>query len=115
MLTLIALVVALLFLSWPWNVIVVVVAAAVDIAETGGFVWWARRGRGLHPAAAGLATVVGAGGVVVARIAAGGDTGQGRVDGEIWAARATGTLDPGAEVVVTGVDGLVLHVAPEAP
>ena len=34
MLTIIALVIALLFLSSPWNVVIVIVAATIDIAET---------------------------------------------------------------------------------
>ena len=38
--------------------------------------------------------------------------GQVRVDGEIWNARSTALVDPGAAVVVAAVDGLVLEVAP---
>ena len=53
MLTLIALVIALLFLSWPWNVILVIAAAIVDIAETGTFVWWSKRKRRRSPPAVG--------------------------------------------------------------
>jgi len=34
MLTIIALVVAILFLSSPWNIVIVIVAATIDIAET---------------------------------------------------------------------------------
>ena len=98
MLTIIALVIALLFLSSPWNVIVVVIAAIVDLAETGGFVWWSRRRRRLGPAAVGAETIVGRTGVALARLdpAAPQPGGQVRVDGEIWNARSAEPIDPGA-------------------
>ena len=71
MLTIIALVIALLFLSWPWNVVIVIAAAAVDIAETGVFVWWSRRRRRRGPAAVGAETLVGRTGIALARLAPG--------------------------------------------
>lgn len=112
MLTIIALVIAVLFLSSPWNVVVVVAAAAVDIAETGVFVWWSRRRRRLGPPAVGNETLVGRPGITLGRLEAGTDvpTGQVRVDGEIWKARAAEPIDPGAAVTVTAVDGLILDV-----
>jgi membrane protein implicated in regulation of membrane protease activity len=112
-LTLVALVVAVLFLPSPWNVILVVVAAIVDLAETGVFVWWSRRRRRLSPAAVGVESVVGSTGVALGRLAPGGaEAGQVRVRGEIWAARASEPIDPGARVTVTAVDGLTVHVVP---
>ena len=41
--------------------------------------------------------------------------GQVRVDGEIWNARSTEPIDPGASVIVAAVDGLVLEVEPAPP
>jgi membrane protein implicated in regulation of membrane protease activity len=35
-----------------------------------------------------------------------------KLDGELWEALSASDVDPGAEVVVRGVEGLVLHVAP---
>jgi membrane protein implicated in regulation of membrane protease activity len=115
MLTIIALVIALLFLSWPWNVVLVISAAAVDIAETGVFVWWSRRRRRTSPAAVGADTIVGRSGIVLARLEPGATApfGQVRVEGEIWSARSEVAIDPGAHVIVSAVDALVLDVVPE--
>jgi membrane protein implicated in regulation of membrane protease activity len=115
MLTIIALVVAVLFLSSPWNVVLVITAAIVDLAETGGFVWWSRRRRRLGPAAVGTEAIVGRSGIALDRLDARGrdSVGQIRVDGEIWSARAAKPVDPGTTVIVTAVDGLILEVEPE--
>ena len=40
--------------------------------------------------------------------------GQVKLDGEVWDARATQEIELGAEVVVTGLDGLVLDVEPSS-
>jgi membrane protein implicated in regulation of membrane protease activity len=114
MLTLIALVIAFLFLSSPWNVIVVVVAAVVDVGETGVFVWWSRRRRRLAPAAVGTEAIVGRPGIALGRLGPGTPQAgaQVRVDGEIWAAGADAPIDPGSAVTVVAVDGLVLEVEP---
>ena len=114
MLTIIALVVALLFLPSPWNVVVVVAAAIVDLSETGAFVWWSRRRRRRSPAAVGVETIVGCKGVALGRLdpEAAAPIGQVRVGGEIWRARSAVPIDPGAAVIVSAVDGLLLDVAP---
>jgi len=116
-LTIIALVIAVLFLSWPWNVVLVIAAAVVDIAETGVFVWWSRRRRRLGSAAVGSEAIVGRSGIALGRLASGPPHpgSQVRVDGEIWAATATEPIDPGAAVTVTAVHGLVLEVEPARP
>ena len=59
MLTLVALVVALVFLSSPWGWILVISAAVIDLAETGAFLWWSRRRRRLAPPAVGVEDLVG--------------------------------------------------------
>jgi membrane-bound serine protease (ClpP class) len=113
MLTIIALILAFIFLPSPWNVIVVLVTAVVDTVETGAFVWWSRRRRRTTPAAVGVDSIVGRPGVAIARLDSDWTTkGQVRVDGEIWAARSTEPVDPGAEVRVVGIDGLTLDVEP---
>ncbi len=111
MLTIIALVIALLFLSWPWNIVLVIGAALVDVAETGGFVWWSRRRRRLQPASGGVEALVGRTGIALARLGSRG-TGQIRVGGEIWNARSTVPIDSGESVIVVAVDGLTLEVEP---
>ena len=116
MLTLIALLLALLFLPSPWGVIVVVCAAVVDLLETGMFVWWSRRRRRLTAPSVGAETIVGRSGVALAWIgpSGAGQPGQVRVDGEIWRARAAAPIDAGTPVTVLSVDGLTLDVAPQA-
>jgi membrane protein implicated in regulation of membrane protease activity len=120
MLTLVAVVVALLFLPAPWNVALVATAAIVDIAETGVLVWWSRRRRRLGPAAVGTDAIVGRTGIALGRLDPGNlesgaldPVGQVRVDGEIWGARSAEPIDPGAAVTVISVDGFVLDVEPE--
>jgi membrane protein implicated in regulation of membrane protease activity len=112
-LTLIALVLALLFLPSPWGAIVVVAAAIIDLIETGVFVWWSRRRRRRGPAAVGVQSLLGRTGVVLSRLEPGSAApGQVRVEGEIWSARASEPIDPGGRVSVAAVDGLTLDVVP---
>ena len=117
MLTLIALVFALLFLSSPWNYLLVATAIVIDVAEILIFVWWSRRRRRLSPPAVGVEALVGCRGVAVARLTPGTreEIGQVRVDGEIWGARTGVAIEPGASIVVRAVDGLVLEVEPAPP
>lgn len=116
MLTIIALVVALLFVPSPWNVVLVAGAALVDVVETGVFVWWSRRRRSLGVPGVGAEAIVGRTGVTLQRLDPGGGRawGQVRVDGEIWGATATEPIEPGIPVIVRAIDGLVLEVEPSA-
>jgi membrane protein implicated in regulation of membrane protease activity len=111
-LTLVALVVALIFLSSPWSWILVFSAAVIDVAETGAFVWWSRRRRRRTRPAVGVEDLIGRRGVAVSRLA---PDGQVRVLGEIWAARSRSPVGRGDAVVIRAVDGLVLEVEPERP
>lgn len=116
MLTLVALVVAVLFVPSPWNIVLVMSAALVDIAETGAFVWWSRRRRRLSSPAVGSDAIVGRRGNALTRLdpTVPRPLGQVRVDGEIWSARSTQSIDPGVRIIVTSVDGLLLGVEPDA-
>ena len=105
MLTIVALVLALTVLPSPWGAIAVIVAAIIDVVETGVFVWWSRRRR----ASVGAETLVGRRAVVVRALA---PRGQVKLDGEVWEARSETVLVPGDDAVVTGLDGLVLDVEP---
>jgi membrane-bound serine protease (ClpP class) len=112
-LTIIALILALLVLPSPWGAIVVVAAAIVDLIETGVFVWWSRRRRRRGPAAVGVQSLVGRSGVALRRLDPGSASpGQVRIDGEIWSARASAPVDPGGRVTVAAVEGLTLDVIP---
>lgn len=105
MLTIVAVVLAFTLLPAPWGWVVVPLAAAIDVAETVFFVRWSKRRR----ATVGVETLVGRSAVVVRTLA---PRGQVKLDGEVWQARAAVELEPGAEVVVTRLDGLVLEVEP---
>ena len=106
-LTLIALLVALLFLPSPWNAALVATAAVIDVAETVVFVWWSRRRRRLTAPAVGSETVVGRSAIALGRL---DPDGQVRIDGEIWRARALTAIDPGVTVRVVSLDDLTLTV-----
>jgi membrane-bound serine protease (ClpP class) len=108
-LTLIALLLALLFLPSPWNWIVVIVGAVIDVVETTGFVWWSRRRRRLTRPSVGVEDLLGRTGVAATPLV---PDGQVRVHGEIWAARSPTHVERGTRVVVRGVEGLVLDVEP---
>ena len=103
MLTIVALILALTVLPSPWGWVAVIVAALIDVLETLVFLWWSKR----RKAAVGVETLVGRQAVVVRTVA---PRGQVKLDGEVWDARAAQEIELGAEVVVTGLDGLVLDV-----
>ena len=67
----------------------------------------ARRG----PRASGIAAMLGRRAQVIERL---GLRGRVRLDAEVWNAEAAAEIDVGAEVVVTGVEGLTLRVRPAA-
>ncbi len=119
MLTIVALIVALLFLSSPWSLVLVVTAATVDIAETCVLLWWSRRRRRQIPSVVGTDALVGRTGVALTRLDSGRldpaaleHMGQVRVGGEIWSSRSVEPIDPGTAVTVSSVDGLILDVEP---
>lgn len=105
MLVLIAILLALFLIPSPWGLVVVGVAAVLDIAETGLFVWWSKR----RQARVGVETLVGKQGIAVGDL---WPEGQIKVNGEIWRARCTGGCDAGTSVVVREVEGLTLVVDP---
>ena len=105
MLTAIAILLALFVLPSPWGVVAVVVGFTLDIAET-LFFWNRWRGR---RARVGVETLVGRTATVVSALA---PAGQVKLDGELWRALCDAPVESGADVVVTGVDGLTLLVAP---
>ncbi len=109
--TLIALIIAVLFVPAPWSYVLVVGAAIIDLAETGAFVWWSRRRRRRTRPAVGPEDLVGRVGVAASAL---DPTGQIRVAGEIWEARSSAPVVRGGEVVVVAVDGLRLEVTPAA-
>jgi membrane-bound serine protease (ClpP class) len=104
-LLLIGLLLALFVLPQPWGLVAVAVGAALDVAETGAFLWWSKR----RTATVGVDALVGKTGVAVGQL---WPEGQVKIGGEIWKARCAGGCDPGTEVVVRAVKGLTLEVDP---
>lgn len=87
----------------PWDVIGGLVSLAVGILEV---VYWQRRVR-RQKVQTGVGTLVGATGEVTDPLA---PTGQIRVRGELWEARANSELPRGSRVRVVAVHGLALEV-----
>jgi membrane-bound serine protease (ClpP class) len=102
-----AVLLAIFVLPRPWGIAAVVVAGALEIAESGAYVWWSRR----RKAHVGVETLVGRTAVAMSAVRA---SGQVRLDGEIWRARSEKSIAPGDEVVVRAVEGLTLLVEPAA-
>ncbi|HEY3070543.1 MAG TPA: NfeD family protein [Gaiellaceae bacterium] len=101
-----AILLAVFILPPPWGLVLVGVAAIVEIAET--FVWIriSRRWR----IRAGAETLIGARAQVVSPCR---PRGQVRVEGELWRARCDQGADAGDTVRVVGREGLTLLVDPE--
>ena len=113
MLTIAAVILALVVLPSPWGAIVVFCAAILDIAETSGVVWWSRRRRRQTLPSVGAETILGRSGVAVEWVGPDGpSTGQVRVDGEIWRAHSSEAIEAGTIITVVSVDGLTLDVVP---
>jgi membrane-bound serine protease (ClpP class) len=105
MLFVIGVLLAIFVLPQPWGLVAIAVGAALDVAETGAFLWWSGRRKAL----VGVQSLVGKRGVAVGEL---GPSGQVKVGGEIWNARCDSRCVAGTEIVVSGVDGLVLVVEP---
>lgn len=105
MLFTIALLLAIFVLPSPWGLVAVVVGGALDIAETGVFLWWSKRRR----ATVGVESLVGKAGIASTDL---WPEGQVKIVGEIWRARCDGGCDAGTKVVVREVNGLTLLVEP---
>ena len=104
---LLALAIAGLFvLPSPWNVIVVAVAALVEVGEVFFWIKFLRRYR-VQTGAEGL---VGQSAQVIQELA---PTGRVRLRGEIWSARSAVPAAVGEAVRVAAVDGLTLVVEPD--
>jgi membrane-bound serine protease (ClpP class) len=103
MLLVIGLVLSLIFLKWPWPLIVIVPLAALEAFE---IMLWARWRR--VRAATGAEAMIGSRGVALTDCR---PEGQVRVGGRIWKAKARDGVSAGEQVVVEAVDDLSLSVA----
>jgi membrane-bound serine protease (ClpP class) len=89
----------------PWSLVVVLVAAVFEVAETIVFVKLSRRRR----IRVGAEALLGASGEVVSACR---PVGRVRVHGEVWQARCDRGADAGDRVRVVAREGLVLVVEP---
>ena len=101
-----ALLLAVFVLNRPWSYVVVVTAAAVELAEA-WFWWWLSHRR--QPAV-GVETLVGARGIATSPCR---PYGQVRVRGELWQARCDEGADAGETIEVVAVEALTLVVRRE--
>jgi membrane-bound serine protease (ClpP class) len=102
----IAIILAILYVPWPWGLVLVLGIAVFEVAET---LFWVRLSRRWR-IRAGAETLIGARGEVVSGC---DPVGQIRVGGELWQARCETAVEPGTAVHVVARDGLTLHVEPE--
>jgi membrane-bound serine protease (ClpP class) len=101
----VAIVIALLFLAWPWNLLVILGGLAI---EAGELTWGLRLARKWRPAT-GAEAMIGERAEVVTRCR---PDGQVRIRGELWRARCDAGADIGETVRVDRLDGLTLVVSP---
>jgi membrane protein implicated in regulation of membrane protease activity len=94
---------AVFVLPSPWGIVAVFAGGVLDVAESVVLLRWSKRRR----AATGADALIGLAAVVVTPSR---PVGQVRVAGELWAARSATGADPGAEVVIRGVDGMTLLI-----
>jgi membrane protein implicated in regulation of membrane protease activity len=103
MVLLIALILSLFVVPWPWSVLVLVAGVAGEVGE---IVWGRRLARRWRPRT-GAEAMIGREAEVVSPCR---PKGQVRINGELWNARAETGADPGDTVRVDAIDGLTLVV-----
>jgi len=102
----IAVILAVFVVPSPWGLVVVGVAAVIEIGETFFWIWLSQRYR----IKMGAETLLGAHAEVVSPCR---PEGQVRIQGELWGARCEGGADPGDRVRVVERRGLTLLVERE--
>ncbi|MDQ4058719.1 MAG: NfeD family protein [Actinomycetota bacterium] len=107
MLFIIGVTLAIIFLDWPWRLLVIIPLALVEILEIG--LWLKlRRVRSIT----GAEAMVGAKGVALTNCE---PDGQVRLKGQTWQAHSRRGVEAGEAVVVTGMNGIRLEVDPAPP
>jgi membrane-bound serine protease (ClpP class) len=104
-LTLLAFVLAIFVLPEPWGLVAIVVGGLVDIVEVFIFRRWSQR----RKVRVGVEVLVGRTAIAIGALT---PRGQVRIGGEIWEAWSESPVARGDDVVVRGIDGLTLLVAP---
>jgi membrane-bound ClpP family serine protease len=89
----------------PWEVVIVALAACIEVGQTLFWLWWTKRRR----PQVGVEALIDALAEVVQDCA---PTGLVRVQGELWQAHCAAGARTGERVRVSAVEGLVLYVEP---
>ena len=103
MLLILALILALVFLPAPWAVLVIAMAAVLELCLWFFGIRYSRRRR----AQVGVQTMIGTVGEAITSLT---PDGQVKVDGEIWKAHGSAEIRAGDAIRITGIDGLTLEV-----
>jgi membrane-bound serine protease (ClpP class) len=96
------------FVSWPWNLLVVLGGV---VAEVGEVIWGRRLAKRWRPKTGAEAMI----GKTAQVVAACRPNGRVRVHGELWEATCAAGADVGETVRITGLEELTLVVAPAEP
>jgi membrane-bound serine protease (ClpP class) len=97
LLLVLAVLAAILWVSPPWGVVLIVGAAAVEAGEVWFWLWWSRKRRPV----VGAEALVGETAVAATAL---DPTGNVRVAGELWQARADRPVRAGERVVIRAVE-----------
>jgi membrane-bound serine protease (ClpP class) len=100
----IGLILSLIFLEWPERFYVIVPLALLELAEVALWLRWRKR-----KSITGAEAFVGARGKAITDCR---PTGQVMLKGQIWKAHCRAGIEANEDVVVTGVNGITLEVAP---
>jgi membrane-bound serine protease (ClpP class) len=107
MLLILAVIAAILWVPWPWSLLLIIGAAIVELAEVWFWLWWGRRDRSV----VGAEALVGAVAIANQRL---DPEGHVRVAGELWQAHSEAPAEAGERVVIDAVEpDLTLRVRPE--
>lgn len=101
----VAIVLAFVFLPWPWNLVAILGGAAVEVGE---LTWGLSLARRWKPKTGAEAMI----GEEARVVAACRPLGEVRVHGELWQARCDEGADAGETVSIESIDGLTLIVRP---
>ena len=102
----IAILLALFFAPWPWNLVVVLAGLGIEVGE---LTWGLRLARRWRPQTGAEAMI----GEVAEVVVPCHPNGQVRVHGELWSARCAEGADAGESVRIQRLEGLTLVVVPE--
>jgi len=101
----VAIVLALIFLPWPWNLVAILGGAAIEVGE---LTWGLSLARRWKPKTGAEAMI----GEEARVVAACRPLGEVRVQGELWQARCDEGADAGETVSIESIEGLMLVVRP---